>query len=116
MIVEKYSIFLISAFVSYALPAFTQLQPASIFSDHMVLQRDQPIKIWGKAIPGQKVFVTFGLLNSQTITKNDSFWQITFPKHHASKVSRKLEISSANSLVVNLSFNVLSVNSSKLFQ
>jgi sialate O-acetylesterase len=100
MIVKKYSILLISAFLSFALPAFTQLRPASIFSDHMVLQRDQPIKIWGKAIPGQKVFVTFGLLNSQTITKNDSFWQITFPKHHASKVSRKLEISSANQKVV----------------
>ena len=100
MIIKKYSLFLISAFFLYTLACFSQLQPATIFSDHMVLQRNQPIKIWGKAIPGQMVYVTFGLLNSQTITKNDSSWRITFPKHHASKVARQLEITSVNEKVV----------------
>ena len=27
-----------------------------IFTDHMVLQRDRPIAVWGWAEPGEKVF------------------------------------------------------------
>jgi sialate O-acetylesterase len=100
MIIKKYSAFLIPVFLLYTLACFSQLQPASIFSDHMVLQRNQPIKIWGKAIPGKVVYVKFGLLNSQTITKNDSSWQFTFPELDASKVARQLEISSVNEKVI----------------
>ena len=28
---------------------------AGVFGDHMVLQRDQPIPVWGWAAPGEKV-------------------------------------------------------------
>lgn len=98
--ITKYSIFLFLAYWVFILPCNSQLQPASIFSDHMVLQQNQPIKIWGKASPGQIVYVTFGLLNSQTITKNDSSWQITFPEQNASKVARQLEISSVYEKVI----------------
>ena len=43
------------------IPFFTkaQLQLAKSFSDNMVLQRDQPINIWGKAMPGQIVTIAF---------------------------------------------------------
>lgn len=33
------------------------LSPASVFSDHMVLQRDQPVPIWGTAKPGDTITV-----------------------------------------------------------
>jgi len=33
------------------------VQMAGIFSDHMVLQRDCPVKVWGKSDPGAKVAV-----------------------------------------------------------
>jgi hypothetical protein len=32
-----------------------------IFTDHMVLQRDQPIHIWGKGLPGARVQVTLSV-------------------------------------------------------
>ena len=32
---------------------------ASVFSDHMVLQRDKPIRIWGHADPNASVVVAF---------------------------------------------------------
>jgi sialate O-acetylesterase len=43
------------------LPLLTQAQlpPASIVSDHMVLQRNHPIHIWGKAIPGENLVVQY---------------------------------------------------------
>ena len=31
----------------------------SIFTDHMVLQRDMPVPVWGKAVPGEDVTVEF---------------------------------------------------------
>ena len=39
-------------------PAETTLRFANIFNDHMVLQRDKPVKVWGQARPGAAVTVT----------------------------------------------------------
>ena len=41
------------------LPALAVLHPAKIFSDHMVLQRDAAVPIWGKADAGTAVTVAF---------------------------------------------------------
>jgi sialate O-acetylesterase len=37
-----------------------ELELARIFSDHAVLQRDQPIAVWGTADAGRKLTVTLG--------------------------------------------------------
>ena len=39
--------------------ARADLKMASLFQDHMVLQRDKPLKIWGWVDAGEKVTVTF---------------------------------------------------------
>lgn len=36
-----------------------QLALPEIFTDHMVLQRNQPVTVWGRASPGEEVVVTF---------------------------------------------------------
>ena len=33
---------------------------AAIFADHVVLQRDRPIEVWGRAQPGEQVTVNTG--------------------------------------------------------
>lgn len=38
-------------------PVQAEIRPASIFTDHMVLQRDLPIPVWGTAAPEEKVTV-----------------------------------------------------------
>lgn len=42
-----------------ALPAFAIVKPANLFGEHMVLQREKPIPVWGTAKPGEKVTVLF---------------------------------------------------------
>ena len=37
-----------------------QLSVPSFFSDHMVLQREKPINIWGTANAGERISVTLG--------------------------------------------------------
>ncbi len=39
------------------LPLQAEIKPSTLFSDHMVLQRDIPIPVWGDAEPGERVTV-----------------------------------------------------------
>jgi sialate O-acetylesterase len=69
------------------------LQLASIFTDNMVLQRGQPIHLWGKAAPGQQVRVQMGrqhFVNSSTVTSADSTWSIYLPAQKADSIGRDL--------------------------
>ena len=57
----------------------------AIFTSHMVLQRDKPIKIWGWADAGDKVSVKFGDPQAQATAKGDpGRWEATFPTREAS--------------------------------
>jgi sialate O-acetylesterase len=48
--------FIVVAFASHAAG---DVVPATLFTDHMVLQRDRDVPVWGKAAPGEQVRVTF---------------------------------------------------------
>ncbi len=47
-------------FIFLFLGSSAQLRLSAIFSDHMVLQRDKPVKIWGTAKAGETVRVNIG--------------------------------------------------------
>lgn len=52
------------------------LKPALMFKDHMILQRDKKIAVWGMGDPGTKVNVTVqGQVGSATVG-NDGNWNI----------------------------------------
>lgn len=51
--------------------AQAQIELPAFFADHMVLQRDRPIRIWGKTMPGDRV--RFSLANRVTVvTANET--------------------------------------------
>jgi sialate O-acetylesterase len=47
------------AVLAFALPLRAEVKLPTVFSDHMVLQRETPVPVWGTAAPGEKVTVTF---------------------------------------------------------
>lgn len=49
----------------------------SIFTSHLVLQRDQADPIWGKADPGEEVTVTIGKQKHSTKAGADGLWKVT---------------------------------------
>ena len=49
---------------------------SALFSDHMVLQRDMPVPVWGTAKPGAKVTVTFGQQEKTAETGKDGKWLV----------------------------------------
>ena len=50
--------------------------PAAIFSDHMVLQRQAKVPIWGAATAGQTVTVTFNGQTKTTVAGADGKWMV----------------------------------------
>lgn len=51
--------------------ALADVKPATLFSDHMVLQRGMSVPIWGTADPGEKVTVSFEGQTRSTIADAD---------------------------------------------
>lgn len=52
---------------------------AGIFGASMVLQRDCPIRLWGRAMPGQRVNIWLSEVHETTVVDGDGHWSITFP-------------------------------------
>ncbi|MBI1247198.1 sialate O-acetylesterase [bacterium] len=52
---------------------------ASPFADHMVLQRDLPLAIWGHGQPGEKVEVTLGKNKSEGKIDENGNWLVHLP-------------------------------------
>jgi len=50
---------ILCAFLAASAATQAAVQLPSIFSDHMVLQRELPLPVWGKAAPGEAVTVEF---------------------------------------------------------
>lgn len=52
----------------------------SVFSDHMVLQRDLPLPVWGTATPGTEVKATLAGKSATATAGEDGRWKIELPK------------------------------------
>ena len=50
-----------------------------LISDGMVLQRDQPIQIWGKGIPNEKIRVSLAGAIGSAKVMGDSTWKVQLP-------------------------------------
>lgn len=85
----------IAAYI-FPLTGLCQLQVAGIFSDNMVLQRDQPVHIWGKGIPGKKITISFSKETKVALVKNDSSWNVYFAKQKANQKPQSIRIKSDN--------------------
>lgn len=62
--------------VLVSLSMHAQLRVAAAFSDHMVLQRNTAVPVWGWAAKGEKVTVTFHGQSKQAVAGKDGRWQL----------------------------------------
>lgn len=69
-----------------------------VFQDHMVLQRQMPVPIWGKAEPGEQVTVTFAGATVDSTAGQDGKWMVKLPKMEASAESRELTVTGKNTI------------------
>jgi len=71
-----------------------------IFSEHMVIQRDKPIRVWGWAESGQAVSVRFGRAKAEVKADSETeCWEVTFPAQRADAKGRKLTVRSGSQTI-----------------
>jgi len=70
---------LVIGFALAATSAFADVSLNGIFSDHMVLQRDRAVPVWGKAAPGETVKVAFGGSSQQAKADAQGRWEVKLP-------------------------------------
>ncbi|HEY9249709.1 MAG TPA: sialate O-acetylesterase [Rariglobus sp.] len=61
-----------------------EFKVAGIFTDHMVLQREKPVPIWGTAAPGEQVTAVVGALTRTATTGADGRWKLVLDPLRAS--------------------------------
>lgn len=69
--------FIASGSVAFAAQSSELLHP--LFSDHVVLQRDQPINVWGRARAGERVVVTIDRARAEATANASGHWRVALP-------------------------------------
>jgi sialate O-acetylesterase len=75
-----------------AAPALADVKLASPFTDHMVLQRDKKVPVWGTADPGESVTVEFAGQKKYVKAGADGKWRVNLDSMRASDESRTLTV------------------------
>jgi len=68
------------------------VEPASVFSDHMILQREKPAPVWGRAKPGEEVTVTFAGQIHKTTAGKAGKWLVRLDPLTTSTEPRELTV------------------------
>ncbi len=84
--------------------AQAQLNVSAVFSDHAVVQRDQPLVVWGEAEPGAKVSVSFGSETAGAVTGGDGRWRVTLKSQAASMSPQTMSIRSGGQTIERTNF------------
>ena len=71
-----------------------ELKLAAVFSDHMVLQRDKSIPVWGWADPDEKIAVEFNGQLQSAVAGADGKWQVKLHPMEASAEPQVLTVRS----------------------
>lgn len=65
---------------------------SNVFQSNMVLQRDEPMTVWGWAAPGESVTVEFAGATATSVAADDRRWRVTLPPAPASDAPRTLTV------------------------
>jgi len=71
---NKYFVLIIA--ICCALASRAAIRLPALVGDHMVLQRDKPINVWGYAKPAEAVSITFAGKTYTATTSNDGKWTV----------------------------------------
>ncbi|MBM3890105.1 MAG: sialate O-acetylesterase, partial [Verrucomicrobia bacterium] len=85
---------LATAFLALAPPAQAAVTLSAVFSDHMVLQRDMALPVWGWAEPGEEVTVEFAGQKKTARADAKGKWMVKLDPMPASAEPRNVRISS----------------------
>ncbi len=79
-----------------------ELELAVPFTDHMVLQRQSDVPVWGFHAPGTTVTVEFAGQSKTTITNRNGDWMVRLDPLEASRNGRKLQVTCNHGTTISL--------------
>lgn len=82
------------------LPSQADVTLPHVLGDNMVLQRGQPVPVWGWAAPGEKVTVTFAGQRKSARTDTAGKWEVRLRSLKASAQPAEMKIAGANQIVL----------------
>jgi sialate O-acetylesterase len=81
-------------------PARADVRLPGIFGDHMVLQQEKTLPVWGWANAQEKVTVTFGSEKLETAAGADGKWRVDLPALPAGTAAGTLTIAGTNTITL----------------
>lgn len=84
----------------FAVPVAAEVRLPAVFSEHMVLQQKQPLRIWGWADVNETVTVTLADNTQKTKADEAGRWQVELPPLAANKVATTLTVKGNNTIEV----------------
>src|SRR5258706_9731017 len=79
-----------------AVAATAELKLPAVIGNHMVLQQDRPVPVWGTATPGEKITVRFAGQEKHTTANPDGQWLVRLDRLKASTKPRTLTITGSD--------------------
>jgi sialate O-acetylesterase len=80
--------------------AFADVKLAAVFSNHMVLQQEQPIRIFGSAAPGEAIKAELAGKSASTTAGQDGAFRVDLPAMKADGKAHTLTVSGKNTVTV----------------
>ena len=84
--------------LAFSHQAHAELRLPRIFTDHMVLQQEQAIAVWGWERPGVEVTVTLGRVSTSAVAKPDGTWINVLPSMKADGTSYTMTVRGENTI------------------
>ena len=78
--------------VLIAATAAAEFSVSALFSDHMVLQRDREVPVWGKAAPGESVVVRFAGREVRVTASAEGEWEARLPPNGWTATPQELRV------------------------
>ncbi len=72
----------------------------NIFHDHMVIQRQQPIRVFGRAAPGEVITVEFTGESGKSEADSDGKWRVQLPAVAADRSPREMIVRGQNTITL----------------
>ncbi|MDB4372268.1 sialate O-acetylesterase [Mariniblastus sp.] len=85
-------------YAQYTDPDYPILQLVEYFRDGAIIQRDQPIPVWGHANEGVEVTVTLGGVTKTAVANSLQQWAVEFPPFSASSKPITLQVEASHDL------------------
>lgn len=92
MIRVRVGMFVLAACLGLGAPVAAEVKLPAVFSDHMVLQRDKAIPVWGWDAPGTEVTVTLGEAKASAKADDKGGWKVALPAQKANAKGQKLAV------------------------